>query len=106
MPDEFRIGFMLMLGVLGAHASSWPMFRGGPALRGVASGDLPAKLQPLWNFKTDGPVKSSPAIEEDKVFVGSNDANLYGLALDTGKKLWAFKTEGPIESSPLVLDRK
>jgi outer membrane protein assembly factor BamB len=82
----------------------WPMFRGGPALLGVAPAQLPPKLNLLWSFKTQGPVKSSPAIAQGRVFVGSDDEHLYALDLRTGRKLWAFKTDGPIESSPLVLE--
>src|ERR1043166_777349 len=87
-------------------ATDWPMFRGSPALRGMASGDLPAKPALLWTFKTQGPVKSSAAIVNGRVFVGSNDRNLYALDFNTGKKIWAFTNSGAIESSPLVLDGK
>ena len=82
------------------------MFRGGPALTGIAAGTLPDRLGLLWSFKTAGPVKSSAAIVQDRVFVGSGDGNLYALALADGKKVWAFKTSGGVESSPLVLEGK
>ncbi len=86
-------------------AESWPMFRGGPALLGVsASPDLPAHPKLLWTFKTAGPVKSSAAIADGRVVIGSNDGNIYALDLANGKKIWAFKTGGAVESSPLVLD--
>ena len=65
----------------GAPATDWPMFRGGPALTGIAEGSLPEHLGLLWTFKTAGPVKSSPAIVSDRVFVGSDDGNVYALAL-------------------------
>ena len=83
--------------------SSWPMFRGSPGLLGVSNERLPDALALAWSFKTGGPVKSSPAIVEGRVFVGSDDQHVYAIGLDDGKKVWAFKTEGPIESSPLVL---
>ncbi len=86
--------------------AEWPMFRGGPGLLGVASGQLPDRLGLLWTFKTEGPVKSSAAISGGRVYVGSDDGNLYAIDAATGKKLWAFKTGGEIESSPLVLDGK
>src|SRR5215210_4013333 len=100
-----------LIGLISAHAlaeapppDSWPMFRGSQALLGVSKVEFPANtFGPLWNFKTQGPVKSSPAIDGRRVFVGSSDQHLYALDLQTGKKLWAFKTDGPIESSPLVL---
>ena len=70
----------------------WPMFRGQPALTGIAGSTLPDRLGLLWTFKTAGPVKSSPALVQDRVFIGSDDGNLYALALADGRKLWAFKT--------------
>jgi outer membrane protein assembly factor BamB len=81
----------------------WPMFRGNPSLTGVASGKLADKLALLWTFKTGAPVKSSPAIVDGKVFIGSDDQKVYALDLATGAKAWEFATEGPIESSALVL---
>src|SRR5947209_11199750 len=80
--------------------SDWPMFRGGPALLGVAGGSLPASLNLLWKIKTAGPVKSSAAIVKDRVFVGSNDGNVYAFDLANGAKVWTFKTGGAVESSP------
>lgn len=84
----------------------WPMFRGGPALAGIAGGSLPERLELLWTFKTAGPVKSSAAIVQDRVFIGSDDGNVYALGLADGKKVWTFKTGGAVESSPLVLEGK
>src|SRR2546425_4803149 len=90
----------------GKAASNWPMFRGNPALTGIASGTLPDKLSLLWSFKTGGPVKSSAAVVDGHVFIGSGDSNVYALDLTSGKKIWAAKTGGPVDSSPLVLDGK
>src|SRR5262245_58009062 len=89
---------------LSAPGADWPMVRGGPALLGVAAGKLESPLHLLWSFKTRGPVKSSAAVVEGRVFIGSDDQTLYALDLATGEKVWSFKTEGPIESSPLVLN--
>src|SRR5438477_11020535 len=86
--------------------ANWPMFRGNPALTGIASGSLPDKLSLLWSFKTGGPVKSSAAIVGGRVFIGSGDGQVYGLELAGGKKIWAAKTGGPVDSSPLFLDGK
>src|SRR5213082_2644270 len=75
---------------------TWPMFRGGPALLGVAGGSLQGRLELLWSFKTGGSVRSSAAIEQDRAYIGSDDGNVYGLDLAGGKKLWGFKTAGPV----------
>src|SRR6185312_6432695 len=74
------------------------------ALTGVASGTIPDKPSLLWSFKTGGAVKSSAAIVNGRVFIGSDDSTVYALDLANGKKVWATKTGGGIESSPLVLD--
>jgi eukaryotic-like serine/threonine-protein kinase len=87
-------------------AADWPMFRGRPALTGVAQETLPPKLSLLWTFKTAGAVKSSAALVQGRAFIGSDDGNLYALDLASGKRLWAFKTGGEVESSPLVLAGK
>ncbi|MGO8931667.1 MAG: PQQ-binding-like beta-propeller repeat protein [Limisphaerales bacterium] len=87
-----------------AAGDDWPMFRGGPALVGVAAGSLPERVELLWTFKTRGPVKSSAAIVRDHVFIGSDDGNVYALGLADGKQVWAFKTGGDVESSPLVME--
>jgi outer membrane protein assembly factor BamB len=86
-----------------ATAADWPMFRGNPALTGVAEGRLAAPLKLLWSTKTGGPVKSSAAIVGGKVFVGSDDGQVYALELGSGRELWKFKTGEAVESSPLVL---
>jgi len=83
-------------------ADAWPMFHGAPHLAGVAAGVLPEKPELLWSFKTDGPVVSSAAIFDGKVFVGSDDNNLYALNLADGKKVWVFKTDNEVGSSPCV----
>jgi outer membrane protein assembly factor BamB len=86
-----------------ATADSWPMFRGNPGLTGISPAKLPNSLSLLWTYKTGGPVKSSAAIVNGKVFIGSDDKSLHCIDLKSGQKVWVFPTEGEIESSPLVL---
>ena len=101
------VGLLLSWGAsAAAPGDDWPMFRGAPDLTGVAGTRLPERVGLLWTFKADGPVKSSPAIVQQRVFIGSDDGNVYALALADGKKVWSFKTGGGIESSPLVLEGK
>ncbi|HVK59817.1 MAG TPA: PQQ-binding-like beta-propeller repeat protein, partial [Candidatus Kapabacteria bacterium] len=58
----------------------------------------------LWTYKTGGPVKSSAAIFDGKVYIGSDDKQVHCIDLKTGQAVWTFSTQGEIESSPLVLD--
>ena len=79
--------------------SSWPMFRGEQRLLGRALGALPDSLTVVWKFKTDDRVKSSPAIVDDIVFIGSSDGNIYAIDLKNGQKVWAYKTDYAVEAT-------
>jgi peptide/nickel transport system substrate-binding protein len=57
----------------------------------------------IWNYTT-GPVFSSPAVADGKVYVGSNDFKVYCLDALTGGLIWNYATGGPVESSPAVAD--
>jgi hypothetical protein len=99
-----RGSIILMMCCSGAvvHAADWPIFRGNPALTGVA----------YWRFltspacsglsKTGGPVKSSAVIGEGKVFIGSNDGQIHALEFASGHETWAFKAGSPVQAPPLL----
>jgi hypothetical protein len=97
---------VLWLSAFPALAGDWPQFRGDPSLSGVAKGSLPGKPVLLWTFKTGGSVKSTAAIVQERVYVGSDDESLYAVQLADGKKIWSTKIGGAVESSPLVLEGK
>ncbi len=83
-------------------AVDWPFYRGDAAMSGVADTSLPAKPELLWSFKTGGPIKSSPVISQNRVFIGSDDGNVYAIGLADGKKAWAFKADAGVEAPPVV----
>ena len=84
----------------------WPMFRGDSALQGIARAPLPEKPALLWKFKTEAAVKSSAVVAGGKVFIGSEDQNIYALDFQTGAKIWAHKTEGSVDAPGLFADGK
>lgn len=63
------------------------------------------KSKPLvaWEFKTGGPVRSSPVVVEGVVYVGSYDGNFYALDAASGKQKWSFKTDGKVSGSAAVV---
>ena len=90
---------------LSSHlASSWQMFRGGPALLGIAPGELPDSFSLHWKFKTGDSNKSSTAIGNGRVFIGSDDGKVYALEMASGQEVWSFQTEDTVESSPCLLN--
>lgn len=84
--------------------NNWPMFRGQQSLLGTAAGTLPDSLQLLWKFKTGGDIKSSPAINDGLVFIGSADANVYAIDLENGHKVWEYQTGDFVEATPCVVN--
>jgi eukaryotic-like serine/threonine-protein kinase len=57
----------------------------------------------IWNYSTDGSIHSSPAISENKLFIGVG-SNVCAFDAMTGLQLWSFQTDGGVESSPAVAD--
>src|SRR4051812_17306139 len=99
---KLRCTSLLLLGSCTAllAATDWPMYRGDAALTGIAKSTVPDKPALLWSFKTGAAVRSSPVICNGKVFVGSDDSNVYALDFKTGTKVWEFKTDGPVQAAP------
>jgi outer membrane protein assembly factor BamB len=61
-----------------------------------------SQLRKVWSFQTSLFIRSSPAVANGLVYVGSDDHNLYALDAATGQKRWTFQTGGTIRSSPAV----
>jgi outer membrane protein assembly factor BamB len=99
------LGPLLLAGVgrQAAAESNAVMFRGNPQHTGVYDtkgvGENP-KIK--WKFKTGRLNRSTPAVAEGAVYVGSHDGNLYALDAETGKLRWKFPTGGEMTSSPAV----
>ena len=63
---------------------------------------MPTNTQ-LWRFETGDWVRSSPAVSNGVVYVGSYDNHLlYAIDAVTGKEKWRFETGARVWSSPAV----
>lgn len=71
-----------------------------------ASASIKNSPKTLWKFKTKGEVISSPAVQGNTIFIGSEDHNLYALNATSGVLKWSFETGGAISSTPLVANEK
>lgn len=116
-------------GVAGESVSSSPAVSGNVLYVGSQDGLLyafdttgntnctgtPAVCTPLWtSAQTAASVFSSPSVSGDKVYVGSNDDNLYAYSAGgttnctgtplTCAPLWTASTTGPVGSSPAVVN--
>lgn len=57
-------------------------------------------VSPIWSFKVEDAVRSTPVIYNNVVYVGSYDNNLWAIDAKEGSLIWKFPTGGGIGSSP------
>lgn len=81
----------------------WPMFRKDPAHTGSAAGTGPEGAFLKWTYETDSYIMCSPAVVNDRVYVGSYDDYLYCLDAENGSLLWKYSI-GNVRSSPAVVN--
>ena len=86
-------------------SKSWPMWRNDPEHSGTGQSG-PTNLTLRWKFTTNGGVVSSPSVVDGRVYVGSNDKNIYSIDARSGRLVWKFMTGARIKSSPAVVDGK
>lgn len=84
---------------------SWGVWRGDSGNRG-AGGSGPTEFNLRWKFTADGGVTSTPVIADGKVYVGSQDRNIYSLDARDGRLLWNFSIDARVKSSPAVVDNR
>ena len=61
-----------------------------------------AKAKEQWVVQTGAGIYCSPAVENDRVFVGDDLGGLTAYALKNGKKLWSFASGKRIVGTPAV----
>ncbi len=82
---------------------SWPSFRNGPQLRGIATTDLPEELELLWETTTPDGVNSTPAIVGGRVYIGTLSGDVLCFSLRDGTPLWKYRSiesDDPKEFAP------
>jgi outer membrane protein assembly factor BamB len=60
----------------------------------------------MWKYWTENYVMSSPAVCDSRVFIGSDDGNVYCLDAADGSLMWKYWTENYVKSSPAVCDSR
>ncbi|MBN1287797.1 MAG: PQQ-binding-like beta-propeller repeat protein [Anaerolineae bacterium] len=63
-----------------------------------------SEVIPLWTFRCEDEIRSSPAVVYGNLYVGCYDNGLYCIGANDGKFKWRYATEGGIASSPAVAD--
>lgn len=77
-----------------------------PAVTGTFSEDeeleLSDSILPVWKFKCEDEVRSSPAVDKHSLYVGVYDNNIYAIDLKNGQFQWKYPTDGGIAAKPFV----
>jgi outer membrane protein assembly factor BamB len=83
----------------------WPMFLHDKNHSGFTTSYGPDTNNILWNSTVNDSIYfSSPAISNGRVFIGSNDNDVYCFDEYTGNKIWSFSTGDDVLSSPAVVN--
>ena len=70
----------------------------------VVAADVDGK-EPKWIYSGDDHTfPTAPAVDEQHVYMGSQDKHLHAIDRETGQGVWKFKTGARVDSSPLVFD--
>jgi outer membrane protein assembly factor BamB len=60
------------------------------------------RLRKLWEVPTPGAVTGTPAVVDDRLYVGDWAGNFYKLRARDGSIAWTTKTIAPISASAMV----
>ena len=88
------------------RAGSWPVWRGDPAMTGMAKEALSFPLPLAWKFEAARPVKATAVSDGERYYIGDAKGKFYALAKADGKPAWDFDTKDSIEGSALLVDGK
>jgi outer membrane protein assembly factor BamB len=55
----------------------------------------------IWN-RTIGGEKTSPAVSNGRVYIGSSNSHMYCLNASSGEVIWNYGSQGVIDSSPTI----
>ena len=81
----------------------WRMFQNNATRTGSTQGTgFVPKGDVKWTFSSNGPIFSTPAVAEGRIYFGTSDRRVVALEANTGKTLWEHPVTGPINSSPAI----
>jgi outer membrane protein assembly factor BamB len=91
-----------------ASNEDWPMFHHDAAHSGYTESKMPANPELIWQFDTSGNhVASTPIVVDGRLYVGSDNGNIYCLNASTGTKLWVnIYVNDSVTSSLAIADSR
>jgi eukaryotic-like serine/threonine-protein kinase len=78
-------------------------FRGDAAHAGEYASEAPRQFHRVkWSFPTGDRVVSSAVWNDNTLYFGSDDGNVYAVDAQTGRQVWKRSTGGPVPATPAV----
>lgn len=89
-----------------AASDDWPMFHHDTSHSGYSKSNAPLNSTIMWQFNTsNNHISSTPSVVNGRLYVGSDNGNMYCLNASTGKQIWInIHINGEVTSSPAVVD--
>jgi len=86
------------------QSDCWPMFQHDSSHSGYSTSKAPITNNVIWNYHTGA--ASSPAVADGKVYIGSDDGNVYCLNASTGEQIWSYFIGSYVNPTPAILNGK
>lgn len=61
-------------------------------------------IKPLWTFKCEDEIRSTPLYYQNSIYIGCYDNNLYALNAGDGEFQWKYPSEGGVVSKPVAYE--
>lgn len=63
-------------------------------------------VKTIWSYQAPAGIISSPAFDQERVYIGNQQGEMTALQIATGKLLWTYKTQAAVFSSPAIAGNK
>lgn len=73
---------------------------------GQPEAEFEDSILPIWKFKCEDEIRASPKNDDQRLYIGVYDNNMYALGLKDGKFEWKYATEGGIATKPSIYQGK
>jgi outer membrane protein assembly factor BamB len=82
--------------------NEWSMQGRDIGRTGYYPGQVSLKGELAWQFDTDAPLKTTPAVAHNRAYLATGDGRMVALDASSGNVIWETKLTGPVDSSPAV----
>jgi eukaryotic-like serine/threonine-protein kinase len=102
---NFSLAVALVSLCTAALCEAQSMFRGDATHSGTYASQAPRQFHRIkWKFPTGDRVVSSPVWQDNVLYFGGDDGNVYAVDAATGNQIWKHATGGPVPSTPAVVN--